>query len=292
MSYLVYIFYRGAEWSLGHLPWRMFYWFSDILFVVMFWGVQYRRKVIRENLSRTFPDKSDREIHMLERHFYKHLVDIVLESLRMPYISEREIDERYPIVNPEILDHYFISGKNLMMASSHYANWEWGALVLGRHLKHTVKILYAPIKNPYIDRRIKSNRSKLNITLVPTTRTPWIFRQLHKGVPEMYAFISDQGPVDMKQAIWIDFLGRKTPCIHGVEKYARRNDLPVFYIDIRKVGRGRYRLSFRHITDNPNSLPEGEITRRYMKLLENQISEQPAYWLWSHRRWKRANQRE
>ncbi len=289
MNKLVYVLYRIFEWGVGHLPDRLFYLLSDGLHVLLFHIIRYRRKVVRNNLERVFPSKDKEEITKIEKRFYRHLVDIILESFKMPYIADSKIDEIYPIVNPEVLDTYFSEGKSILMASAHYANWEWGALVLGRHLKHTMKILYAPIKNPYIDTRIKEIRGKKNITLVPTTRTPWIFRQTHRGIPEIYAFISDQSPVDMKQAIWMDFLGQKTPCIHGVEKYARRNDLPVFYIKIEKISRGRYRLSFETITDRPNDLAYGEITRRYMKLLEAQILEHPAYWLWSHRRWKRAD---
>ncbi len=288
MDYLVYIGYRSLEWFFGHLPRPVFYLVSDFLYVFMYRVLGYRKKVVRDNLKSSFPHKTSKEIDKIEKDFFRHLVDIILESLRMPYISEEEIDRIYRITNPEILEPYFSSGRSVMMASSHYANWEWGALVLGRHLKHTVKILYAPIKNKLIDRRIKNLRGKKNIVLVPTTRTPWIFRTSFKGIPEMYAFISDQSPVDMRQAIWIDFLGRRTPCIHGVEKYARRSDLPVFYIDIRKVKRGEYTLSFRHITDHPNELEYGEITKSYMKWLEAQIMEKPEDWLWSHRRWKRA----
>ena len=47
-------------------------------------------------------------------------------------------------------------------------------------------------------------------------------------------------------------------------------------------------FDFFLITEDPRSLPEGELLRQYVKHIEANIRLQPENYLWSHRRWKRG----
>ncbi len=99
---------------------------------------------------------------------------------------------------------------------------------------------------------------------------------------------ADQSPSKrlLPKALWIDFLGIKTPFLQGPEKHARINNYPVVYVDINQKKRGYYELFLTVLTDKPISLKEGELTKLYAKKLEQNIINKPECWLWSHKRWK------
>jgi Kdo2-lipid IVA lauroyltransferase/acyltransferase len=50
--------------------------------------------------------------------------------------------------------------------------------------------------------------------------------------------------------------------------------------------RGHYHFDFHLLSEDPRILPEGELIRRYVAHLEQNIHLQPDLYLWSHRRWK------
>ena len=139
--------------------------------------------------------------------------------------------------------------------------------------------------NTQVDVFARKHRSKFNTRLASIKETSNTFDAL-SGMPHAYIMASDQSPTNLKECHWIDFLNQDTPWLHGPEKYARKYNWPVIYVDIQKVKRGYYEIKLVLITDNPASLSDGEITRLYTQHLEKSILQEPAFWLWSHKRWK------
>jgi KDO2-lipid IV(A) lauroyltransferase len=171
----------------------------------------------------------------------------------------------------------------------HYNNWEWGSLAAAKQLKHNIVALYKPLSNKLIDQYAIKIRARYGTELASIFKTSLTFEEnLNKTT--LFLLVADQSPSNERKAYWINFLGRNTAFLHGPETHAKKNNLPVFFIDIQRVKRGFYTVEIVLLADNPAVLDDGEITHRYAKALEEQILKNPKNWLWTHRRWKLSNQ--
>jgi KDO2-lipid IV(A) lauroyltransferase len=265
----------------------LLYLVSDFAYLVIYYLVGYRRKVVVSNLQSSFPGKTPAEIKSLTKEFFHHLCDISVESMKGFSMSPGEIIRRHNILNPELADHYFDKGISTIAVPGHYNNWEWGSLSPGLQIKYPIVGFYKPMSNKLLDAYAKHHRAKFNTRLASIRETGITFEEL-ASTPTAYIMASDQSPTNLKDCYWFDFLNHDTPWLHGPEKYARKYNLPVVYVDIQKVKRGFYELKMVLLTENPSTLPDGEITRLYSQHLEKSILQEPAYWLWSHKRWKHS----
>ncbi|MCF8365656.1 MAG: lysophospholipid acyltransferase family protein [Bacteroidales bacterium] len=270
---------------IGILPFWLLYTFSDFARFLLKDVFGYRKNVIVSNLKRCFPNAGEDEIKKLTKDAYKNLMDVLVEGFKAFTMSRSEIVKRHKILNPEFLNPYKNSSKNIIATPCHYGNWEWGALSPALQLDYKIAAFYTPLSNPYMDRRIRKNRSRTGTMLASTRQTSQIFEALDNS-RAIFIMAADQSPSKSTNAIWVDFLGQPTAFLHGVEKYARQKDLPVVFVDIQRVKRGYYTLELSLITKNPTETKPGEITAAYAKRLEDVILKNPGNWLWSHRRWK------
>ncbi len=262
----------------------MLYLFSDFLYVLFFYIFKYRKRVVLKNLELCFPEKSHEEIKKIARLFYKHLCDIIVEGIKGYSISKKTIVKRHKIVNPEVLNTYFNEGKSVVAVTAHYSNWEWGSVSGPLQLKHNCLAFYKPIKNKYIDGFINSSRRKSGLELVSINNTSEAFEK-NMDKPSVFLMVADQSPYNIKTSFWIDFFNVSTPWLHGPEKHAKRNNLPIVYLDIYRKKRGYYETKI-HTLDVKEYESHGAITHAYVKFLERIIKEKPQWWLWSHKRWK------
>jgi KDO2-lipid IV(A) lauroyltransferase len=270
---------------VGIMPFRTVYVLSDMFYVLIYHVIGYRRGVVTSNLNRSFPEMNEDEICLLSKKFYHHLCDVSLEGIKGFTMSENDLLSRFHILNPELADHYFNKGVSTIAVPGHYNNWEWGSLSPGLQLKYPIVGFYKCMSNTLVDVFARKHRSKFNTRLASIKETTKTF-DVHSGMPHAYIMASDQSPTNLKDCYWINFLNQDTPWLHGPEKYARKYNWPVIYVDIQKMKRGYYEIKLVLLTENPASLPDGEITRLYAEHLENSILLEPAYWLWSHKRWK------
>lgn len=268
------------------IPFRMLYVFSDLLAFKLNYVLRYRRKVIDVNLSSAFPEKTDSERNTIRKKFYKHLSDVLCESLKSHSMNSRQKNERFVVSNPEILDELYNNRKSCVFMMAHYANWEW--ITLGPHyIKHKWCSIYKPLRNKKIDIHLSNIRHKSGMHLFPQEKTGFMIKNnIH--VPSVFTYISDQNPgATPEKPYWIYFLNRPTACHSGAEILARKFKLPVFYFDIRRTSRGRYRAEIVPLCTSPESTQPAEIISAYMKKLEIIIHQEPSNWLWSHKRWKK-----
>lgn len=272
---------------IGIIPFPIIYGFSNFLRLVVGVIIRYRKKIILNNLKGAFPDKSDKEIAKIVSLFYKNLTDVLVEGIKAFTMRQRQILKRHKIVNPEVLEPYFQSGQSIIGVTGHFSNWEWGSLSAGKQVKHNVVAFYKPLKNTYIDRFVRWNRTKFGTTLASIGETSLTFERF-KDTPTIFLMASDQGVPkrSLEKAYWISFLNRETAFLYGVEKYAKLHNLPVIYIDIQRVKRGYYQVELSVLTNEPLSLGEGKLTQMFAEKLESVITKKPEDWLWSHKRWK------
>ncbi|MBM3436632.1 MAG: lysophospholipid acyltransferase family protein, partial [Bacteroidetes bacterium] len=225
-------------------------------------------------------------LNRLVRLSYKNLADILVEGIKGFTMTRKQILMRHKVLNPEIIGPYKAAGKSIITLPSHYGNWEWGSLSPGLFIRdYKIIAFYKPLTNPYADRFMSRNRSRTGTELASIYYTTRTF-EMQKNEMTAYIMAADQSPSNSRNAVWIEFLGRKTAFLHGPEKHAARYNMPVFFVDIQRVKRGYYTLELSLIAENPSALEPGELTRRYAKKLEEAILKKPENWLWSHKRWK------
>ncbi len=267
------------------LPFRVLYLVSDFLYVVLYRIAGYRTAVVRNNLEHSFPEKSDSEIKVIEKAYYHHLCDVVVETFKSYSISEKEILKRMVVENPELPDHYFSEGRSILLAGGHYNNWEWIATSLEQQIKHKTFALYTPLSNKFFETKMQSTRGKFGLTMVSIKRTSAFFEE-NKNIATATIFGIDQSPRNPDRCHWMSFLNQETGVLFGLEKYAKEFNYPVLFCEIDKIKRGYYTVRFFLVTDQPQETPHGWIIEETTKQLEQQIITHPQYWLWSHKRWK------
>ena len=282
---VVYLFTRIFVELFRYVPFWLVYLISDILRFVLFDLFGYRKKVIFKNLSICFPEKSEKEIKKIARAFYKNFSDILIESIKGFTMSEQEMLKRYKVINAPVLDKYYDAGKSVISLAAHYTNWEWG-IGIGLETKHKANTIYKPLSNKHLNNYLKKKRERFGMTLISTQQTGRAF--IKTSEPISVLLIADQSPSPdtFSNALWVDFFGQETHCIHGPEAFSKKMNLPVVFYKYNRVKRGFYTLEIIELTDIANELENGVLTKQYMGLLENIIRENPGNWLWSHKRWK------
>ncbi len=275
-------------WLAAWLPLRVQFIFTDLLFVVVYYLTGYRKAVVRENLRNAFPEKETRELRHLERQFYHHLCDSIVEWMYPLHRSAEEMSRYFKVVNPEVLNALYSKGKSVAGILGHYANWEYLS-TLPVHVQHKVWAIHKPLKNKYFNKLINDLRSKYGVHMMDTKESfRTLLTEARNGEKTLTYFLSDQSPQRSKIKYWTTFLHQDTPIFLGAEQIATKLDMAVVFFDIRKVGRGRYELHFELLAENPKLCAENEITELHVRALEKAIRRDPAWWLWSHRRWKHA----
>ena len=271
---------------VSRLPLSATYYLSDFMFMIIYRLIGFRKKVVLENLQNAFPDMTETEIRRLAKDFYRHFCDLIIESIRMFSMPEAEVLRRCRALNHEMLEAIYRQGKSVLIVAGHFGNWELAALSLGLQISHQPVGIYHPLSDKFFDDKFRQSRSRFGMGLVAKNDTKKFFEE-GKSQLSAVMFGSDQSPHNVRKAYWTYFLNQETAVMFGTEKYAKEYDYPVVFGRLRKVRRGYYEMSFELITDRPRETPYGYISERFTRMLEEQILEQPPFWLWTHRRWKR-----
>ncbi len=286
MNLVIFILTYPIIWVLSILPMRVLYFFSDILFVFVYYIVGYRKYVVYNNLKLSYPEKSDEELHQLTKKTIAHFCDFIYETIKTFNISKKEISKRFVTENIEVINELEKKGKGIIFLGTHYANWEWMANFVYTETNLYPITAYAPITNKYFSKVILSSRLKTT-NLVRKDETVKVIEDLiKKDVKIACGLLSDQSPSLHKTRYWSEFLGQFVPVINGAEFIAKKNNLAVVNLLVTRVKRGYYSLRFELLAENPNNFAENEITDMYLKSSTEHISKAPEFYLWTHKRFK------
>lgn len=261
---------------------------SDILFLVVYYVVGYRRRVTRDNLAACFPDKSERERRCIERRYYRYLCDLLVEGVyNALFASPLYLKRHYRLVNRQLVDRYYEQGRTVILMSAHYGNWEYMVSSLNMQFLHHGVGVGKPLDDKSVAAFITRRRTRYGTQVVDQTdvRDHVAFFHSHH-VPCALMMLSDQSPSNPYRSYWTTFLGRDTAFLYGAEHFARQYDYPVIYYTVQRVRRGYYQVTFSLLCERPLQVSQYSIVESYVRRLEDQIRRQPEFWLWSHRRWK------
>lgn len=286
MAAIGYYLFYGINWIITLLPLPVLYIFSDFLYLVLYYVVSYRRNVVATNLKNSFPEKTDKELKIIEKKFYRHLSDILVETFKSTHMTRANQKKRFTYSNLEIIDKLREEKRDIIAIMGHYNNWEWPTL-LPYYLKYKTIIIYKPLQNKYFNRFINNHRSEHGIVLTPTSQ---VIREIincrKNDINTVSVFISDQIPSKGDIKYWTTFLNQDTAVFTGAGKIASKYDMAVVFFHVQKVKRGYYNLNIELLFDHTEGLSEEVITEKHVRRLEEIIKEKPEYWIWSHRRWK------
>ena len=281
MYYVVY----GILYTLSLLPTWLLYGFSDGLAFLLYSVVRYRRSIVMHNLRIAFPENSAAARRRIARQFYRNFTDSFIETIKLLSASPAWLDERFVIDNPEVMEDFARNGRKIQLFLGHLFGWEVANLAMPRLTQFKFIVVYMPVTNKVFERLFLRLRGRTGTVLLPATNMQRAIIP-HRNSIYALALVADQAPGGPETAYWLNLFGHPTAFIRGAERGARIADIPAVFARVYKSSRGHYRSHLTTIADHPAVLPEGELTLRYRDLLEAAIREQPATWLWSHKRWK------
>ncbi|RYG03084.1 MAG: lipid A biosynthesis acyltransferase [Chitinophagaceae bacterium] len=257
---------------------------ASFVFFLMYYVISYRKVVVIQNISRSFPDMRYSEVQEIVKKFYASFTAYFAEIIKSVSISPVNLDKTIAFENLELLDHHIDSGRNVIACLGHCGNWEM-LNFLPHKTKNKVYAVYKPLSSSLANRIMIKIRSRFGMKLL-TDKS--VVRHLlsKKTSPAVYLFIADQRPPIQEENYRLTLLNQDTYIFSGVEKLARVTDSAVVYINIAQVSKGHYKFTFMPVTSDPKSMPDGEITRSFVDRLTENINEEPYGWLWTHKRWK------
>ncbi|MBN1822448.1 MAG: lysophospholipid acyltransferase family protein [Prolixibacteraceae bacterium] len=272
--------------SLSYLPLFILYFLSDIFYIIISKIIRYRKKVIISNLKNSFPEKTDTEIKIITRKFYRHFCDIFMEGLKIYSISQKNLEKRIEFKDLKLLDGYFDQGKSVVIVGMHFNNWEWCSLLPGI-MKHQLIAVYSPVRNnKAFEKYMLEGRGRYNPIMVPMDKTPRMVIEFSRQTTlQAIWLLSDQSPQPNTKS-WIRFLNQETAFFSGPEKIAFRTKQPIVFEYVKKISRGKYEVYHIPLFENYEQVESKDILIAYARMMEKIIREKPEYYLWSHRRWK------
>lgn len=276
--------YAGV-YLVSLLPMVVLYWFSTFMSFIMLHLIPYRKSIVIQNLSRSFPEKNYDEIDRIMRKFYYSFTDNVAEILKSFSISSKEQMAKVTVTGMHLIKEQLQENKHVIISMGHCGNWEV-LNILSLYAPNNMYAVYKPLRNKPMDHLFIVLRSRFGLKLVPAKS---VTRHIlsNKNNPSVYFFIADQCPKQVEEKYRVNLLNQLTSMFTGVEKLARAVDAAVMYMHITRSRRGVYDIVYKPVCVEAKKSSETEIIRDYSLLLEQNIRENPSDWLWTHKRWKR-----
>ncbi len=285
MGALTYYLALPFIYGISLLPYPLLFILSDVLNLIVFSFLGYRKEVILTNLRNSFPKKNEQEIHLIAKKFKSWFCDMVLESLTTLTASPEVIKRHVSVEGFELLRNYAAQRQSIIIVLGHYGNWELaGARYSQEKDIPPLYVIYHPLQNPYSDRLAYHMRTRHGTRLYSMKDTGKSMLR-DRDLLTATAFIADQTP-SPERAYWMEFLEQDTPIYLGTEALAKKLGYPVVYISISRPRRGYYHMRAETIVPDPAVTSPGEITEIHTRRLEKDIRNTPEIWLWTHRRWK------
>lgn len=282
MNRLVYY----IVYAISLLPLWVLYIFSDLFYFLLISIIPYRKAIIIKNLKSSFPNSNNKELNKLKKEVYRHFSDLLIEGIKNLSISKDELKKRFVVSNPELMDSLYKQNKSVLLVSGHYNNWEWMISSQAFLFSHQAMGIGMPLSNGFWDKKINNKRARFGMDIAHAKNYKEKIKT-YKDKPLAILTLSDQSPGNSLKSFWTTFLNQPTAVLFGIEMMAHEYQYEIVFYKTRKIKRGHYQIELVHMNQSTKNLKWGDITKWHTKQLENLILENPAYWLWTHKRWKR-----
>lgn len=281
MYYVVY----GLFYLLSRLPFGILYLISDFFYLIAYYIIRYRRKVVSNNLLIAFPEKSNKERSAIAKAFYHNLLDTFVESIKLLSLSKKSLLKR-TTANFDVINALVTEGRNIQFHPGHQFNVEFYNQLYSLSLKNfSFVFVYMPISNKVIDRIFYKVRSRFGSVLIAATK----FREQKKIFENRQYGITlgaDQNPSYIQGAFWMNFFGKPAPFLPGPANTAVKKGTAIVLVEFIKEKRGYYRFENTVLINDASNEDPKQLTRAYRDFIEDRIKNQPSNYLWTHKRWK------
>lgn len=280
--------YRGVytiTYVISLLPMSFLYSIASFAFLLAYHIIGYRKAVVLQNVARSFPEKRYGEVHAIVKKFYACFVSYFAEIIKSVSAPAEVLDRKIIFENLELIDQYINSGRNVIACLGHCGNWEM-LNFMPYKIRHEVYAVYKPLKSGAMNRLMIKLRSRFGMKLLADSA---VMRHVlsKSSSPAVYLFLADQFPRIKEEKYRFTLLNQETYFFSGMEKLARKGQTAAIYLHITQLSKGNYKIVCSPICSNAESTIDGEITKKYIDLLTENIMEEPYGWLWTHKRWKR-----
>ncbi|HJU45599.1 MAG TPA: lysophospholipid acyltransferase family protein [Chitinophagaceae bacterium] len=280
MYYIVF----GFLYLISLLPFWILYRISDFCYIILYYVVGYRRDVVAKNLLTAFPEKTGKERKGIAKRFYRNFTDNWIESIKLLSISEKALDKRVTYDYSAVMEFYQ-QGRSCQMHLGHLFNWEIANVNVAQKIPYRNLTVYTPISSRIVDRLFKYIRTRFGTALLASNNMGKDMLP-YRNTQYCIALVADQNSPKPLKCYWLNFFGVPTGFMQGPEKGARYSNIPMAYVEFSKPRRGHYHIQSYVLSDNPAAAREGELTEKYVRLLEASIRKCPDLYLWTHKRWK------
>jgi KDO2-lipid IV(A) lauroyltransferase len=271
--------------QVARLPFSFLYILSDLFFFIVYYISGYRKKVVFENLKNSFPEKTETELKILSKKFYRHLCDLILETIKMHKMTEKEFRQRMVIENPEAINRFYKQGRSVVVLTMHYNNWEWSSC-FPLSLQHKILGVYKPLQNSQFDTYLNETRQGMGALLISNSSVLRTIIAAEQNNDLVFTWLAADQTPPFFHKFWMKFLNRDAMFYPGPASISKRFNYPVFFQKIEKTARGKYTSAFELLFENPAEKTEAEIMKAYIEKMEGVIKKSPEFYLWSHKRWK------
>ncbi|MDR3057830.1 MAG: lysophospholipid acyltransferase family protein [Prevotella sp.] len=267
------------------LPMTFLYAMASVAFFLAYHVIGYRKAVVIQNISRSFPDMKYGEIRCVVKKFYSCFTAYFAEMLKNISVPAEVLNEKIIFENLELIDQYINDGRNVIACLGHCGNWEM-LNFMPYKLRHDMYAVYKPLRSGVVNKLMIKLRSRFGMKLIPDKS---VIRHIltQKSSAAVYLFLADQCPRIKEDKYKFNLLNQETYVFSGMEKLARKSSSAVIYLHITQLSKGNYKITCIPVCSEAESMNEGEITKKYVDLLTENIKEEPYGWLWTHKRWKR-----
>jgi KDO2-lipid IV(A) lauroyltransferase len=281
MYYIVY----GLFYLLSLLPFRVMYVLSDGVFLLVYYVAGYRRKLVMEHLTHTFPEKSEAEKEKIARQFYRNFCDVWVEMIKTITMTREEAARRMEC-DFAIFQKWHAEGKTMQLVGGHFINWEYLPVCIPSFQPFIAIAIFMPLSNKVLNRLVYNMRSRFGLVLMGAGNMQ---KEMRGWQNRQYMMIvgADQSPSNPGEAFWLYYCNQPAGFVSGPWKRAVRQNQPYGYLKIRKISRGRYSFKASVFEENPSAFTPAALAKRYVAMLEDEIHEAPELYLWTHNRWKR-----
>ena len=277
------IFYRAIAW----LPFPVLYAVAWLGYLLLYYVSGYRKTVVRQNLVRAFPQKSEKEITVLAKKFYRQLCQVTFEILKARRMTREDFGERVNLVNPELLrDASANFTESVIVLAIHQGNWEWMLHGATTALNIPIDPVFKPLHNKTANQLIFEIRSQFGARPLAMAESAKDILRRRKEF-RIFVMVADQSPIRSERSHWVQFMNQPAAFYAGAQSIAQLTSFPVVFAQCRRRKRGYYDVEFHNLASPPYDKQSHDIIERYVELAEQVIKEEPESWLWSNRRWKR-----
>jgi KDO2-lipid IV(A) lauroyltransferase len=254
----------------------------------------YRKKVIQANIRQVFGEKISLEAQQhLAQSFYSHLVKIVLETLRLRFLSEKKLMNMVSVEGHQYLLDVAAQGKGVLILTGHFGNWEFaplGGMPQFKDYKGCFHFIRREMWFKPVEQILFKRYYKAGLQVIPKKNA---LDKIMMALENNHAvvFVLDQhASLANKDGIAVEFFGKPAGTYRSLAMVAKYTEVPVVAAAGYRTADNRHVLKFYP----PMNLiePQGKEsvieanTRQYNQILEQIILEHPEQWWWLHKRWK------